>query len=270
MLSITFNHAETKSISAETAGWRITPYAYLLVKARGPEVDKLPALKIDLDFLDTSGYVALPIASAPIPIDASSKAIANPASDVKLVQVLDERQSKDGKLIVEAKATARGLVPTVENLLEVKVEGFELSSNVDSGVSVVEFDKESTTPIVLSERTWTLKYSAADPAAPAPKSFAFPSPLVETKDLSYQRYVDADLQEVEAIVSLVADYGSNRRAWIVGSHLRGDWFEPVGRYCCSSSPCDLSCESKQRCCRATDHAFYAFNTVCRILLPINR
>jgi hypothetical protein len=134
-----------------------------------------------------------------------------------LVQVLDERQSKDGKLIVEAKATARGLVPVLDDLLDTKVEGYELASNVDSGVSVIEFDKESTTPIVLSERTWTLKYTAADPAAPAPKSFAFPSPLVETKDLSYQRYVDADLQEVEPTVALVADYGSNRRAWIMGS-----------------------------------------------------
>ncbi|MDX1929006.1 MAG: hypothetical protein SFV81_20940 [Pirellulaceae bacterium] len=217
VLSITFNHAETKSIATESAGWRVTPYAYLLVKARGPEVDKLPALKMDLDFLDTSGYVVLPISSAPIPIDAASKSTANPASEVKLVQVLDERQSKEGKLIVEAKATARGLVPTIDNLLDVKIEGFELSSNVDSGVSVIEFDKESTTPIVLSERTWTLKYSAADPAAPAPKSFVFPAPLVETKDLSYQRYVDADLQEVEPTVALVADYGSNRRAWIIGS-----------------------------------------------------
>lgn len=216
VLSVTFNHAETKSIAAEPAGWRTTPYAYLLLKARGPEVDKLPALKIDLDFLDTSGYVVLPISSAPIPIDAASKSISAPASNVKLVQVLDERQSTDGKLIVEAKATARGLVPAIENLLDVVVEGFELSNTVDSGVSVIEFDKDSTSPIVLSERTWTLKYSAADPAAPAPKSFAFPAPLVETIDLSYQRYVDADLQEVEPLVALDADYGSNRRAWMIG------------------------------------------------------
>jgi len=219
VLSVTFNHSETKSIADDANGWRVTPYAYLLLKARGAEVDKLPALKMDLDFLDTSGHVNLPISSSPIPIDATAKKDGSGISNVKMVQLLDERQSAKGNLIVETKVTSRGLLPPVKSLLDTSVKGFELSDVKDSGVSVIEFDKESTKPVVLSERTWTLKYSAKDPAAPAPESFSFPLPIVETTDLSYQRYVDADLLEVKSTVALVEKYGTNQRAWIVGSVL---------------------------------------------------
>ena len=216
VLSVTFNHTETKSIADEPSGWRITPYAYLLLKARGPEVDKLPSLKMDLDFMDTSGHVVLPIASSPIPIDATVRKSSSGPSNVKMVQLLDERQSAGGKLIVETKVTAQGLVPPMENVLNASINGFELADAKDSGVSVIEFDKESAKPIVLSERTWTLKYASADPSGKTPELFAFPEPLLETTDLSYQRYVDADLQEVEASVALVEKYGTNRRAWYVG------------------------------------------------------
>ena len=216
VLSVTFNHTETKSIAGEPSGWRITPYAYLLLKARGPEVDKLPSLKMDLDFMDTSGHVVLPIASSPIPIDATARKSSSGLSNVKMVQLLDERQSAGGKLIVETKVTARGLVPPRDEVLNTSIKGFELADVKDSGVSVIEFDKESAKPIVLSERTWTLKYASADPSGKAPEVFAFPEPLLETTDLSYQRYVDADLQEVESSVALVEKYGTNRRAWYVG------------------------------------------------------
>ena len=43
----------------------------MLLEARGPEVDTIPPLRLDLDFLDTSGYVVLPIESPPLPIDAA-------------------------------------------------------------------------------------------------------------------------------------------------------------------------------------------------------
>ena len=64
MLSVTFNSEDVHSKATEEYGWRVTPYAYLLLKARGPEVDKLPSLQLDLDFLDTSGYAMIPVASA--------------------------------------------------------------------------------------------------------------------------------------------------------------------------------------------------------------
>lgn len=214
VMSVTFSHSETKSLDAGD-GWRVTPYAYLLLKARGPEVDKLPALKLDMDFLDTSGYVVLPIDSSPLPLDAGEmKVRAESYHDLKLVQLLDERQSTEGKLIVETRATAQGLVPSLDRLLDTSVAGFALVEQEDSGVSVIEFDKESTLPVILSERTWTLTYAAADPAAPTPTDFTFPAALVETSELQHQRYVDADLEDVASTVSLVQGYGSNRRRYL--------------------------------------------------------
>lgn len=83
----------------------------------------------------------------------------------------------------------------------------------DSGVSVIEFDKSASEPVVLSERSCTLKYAAADPSVPTPQEFTFPEPLVELEEASYQRYVDADLEEVSTTVALVEEYGSHQRAW---------------------------------------------------------
>ena len=66
VISATFNHPDTTSKAAAQYGWRTTPYAYLLIKPRGPEVDRIPSLHLDLDFLDTTGYVVLPVESAPV------------------------------------------------------------------------------------------------------------------------------------------------------------------------------------------------------------
>ena len=59
VLSVTFHNEKTGSVGDAQPGWRRTPYAYLLLRALGPEVDMLPSLQMDLDFMDTSGYVVL-------------------------------------------------------------------------------------------------------------------------------------------------------------------------------------------------------------------
>lgn len=221
VLSVTFNHSDTKSRDV-SGGWRVTPYAYLLLKARGEEVDKLPALQMDMDFLDTSGYVVLPIESSPLPLDASgSSDHTTSTSKLTLVELLDERQASEGKLIVELRATAQGLVPDLDTIVDTNVVGYRLAGDEDSGVSVIEFDKESTQPVVLSERTWTLNFEASDPSQTAPTEFSFPAPLLDVKDVTYQRYVDADLEDVEATVSLVERYGSNRRTVTIASAVAG-------------------------------------------------
>jgi hypothetical protein len=215
VLSVTFNHPETKSKAVQPYGWRVTPYAYVLLKARGPEVDKIPPLRLDLDFLDTSGYVVLPIESAALPIDARS---ATPGQrsyqGLQLTQTLDERQSGDGKLLLEIKATARGLVPTLDELLEVKSDEFHIVKTEDQGVSVVEFDKEATDATVVSERLWTVEFAAAESATTPPKQFAFATPKVDDAELTLYRYVDADLAEVDSIVSLEQRYVAPSRRWL--------------------------------------------------------
>jgi len=54
-MSVTFQDEKVNSRATTEYGWRYTPYAYVLLKARSPKVDKLPPLRLDLDFLDTIG-----------------------------------------------------------------------------------------------------------------------------------------------------------------------------------------------------------------------
>ncbi|MBI2823738.1 MAG: hypothetical protein HYX69_03490 [Planctomycetia bacterium] len=213
--SVTFQAEDVSSRAAAEYGWRVTPYAYMLLKARGPQVDKLPSLKMDLDFLDTSGFVILPILSSALPLDASKVASeGRPHGKLNIVQTLDERQASKGKLVLEVKATARGLVPPLDKILDMKFDEFEVTDIDDQGVSVSRFDPDSSEPAVLSERTCAITLTGRTDLAERPKSFAFPAALVDEADITYQRYNDADLAEVDRVVSLEEQYGAVERPWL--------------------------------------------------------
>ena len=47
-----------------------------------------------------------------------------------------------------------------------------------------------------------------------PKEFRFATPLLEETEVTYQRYVDADLLAVEPVISLEEEYGETSYAWI--------------------------------------------------------
>ncbi len=209
VLSVTFNNPKAHSIADAQYGWRRTPYAYLLVKPRGPQIDKVPSLRMDLDFLDTSGYAVLPVESAVLALDASDPhGDARPHARVAITQTLDERQAKDGKLLLEVKANVVGLAPEFDALFEFAPVGFAIGARDDQGVSVVKFDEELDG--VVSERMWTLTLVADNEAKELPETLTFPKPKVETKTLDHFRYVDADLASVEPLVKLERRYGEKR------------------------------------------------------------
>lgn len=215
VLSVTFNDPETKSKATQEYGWRITPYAYILLKPRGPQVDRIPALHLDLDFLDTSGYAVLPIESAVRPIDASAdQGEPRPFEKLHLTQTLDERQAKDGKLLLELKANSSGLVPELAALADFQPGEFDVAKTDDHGLSVVKFDDESEKSGILSERTWTLTLKARNGLEHLPTSFSFAKPRLELAGDEHFRYQDADLVSVPATVALERNYGSVRRTWI--------------------------------------------------------
>ena len=208
--SITFNQPDTHSRATEEYGWRVTPYAYVLLEARGPQVDRIPALRLDLDFLDSVGYALLPIESSPVPIECASGTVTpRPFEQLKLTQTLDEREASDGKLLLEIQASARGLLPDLDPLLSLDSEGFEVVAIDDHGASVSKFDAESATPLVITDRTWTIEYRADEGLKELPESFTFAAALVpaDEVEMTYQRYVDADLASVGPIASLEARYG---------------------------------------------------------------
>jgi hypothetical protein len=216
VLSVTFETDKVHSRATAEYGWRVTPYAYLLLKPRGPQVDKMPPLKLDLDFLDTSGYVVLPVESPTLPLDArAEKGEPRPARKLEITQTLDERQAKDGKLILEVKATAQGLVPDLERLVRLDPEGFEVKKIDDQGVSVSKFDPDSDQITIDSERTWLVTLRAKEGLAKLPTTFTFAEAKEPEAKLVYQRYDDADLAKVEATtVQLERSYGKRGLAWL--------------------------------------------------------
>ncbi|MBI1381262.1 MAG: hypothetical protein GC161_09245 [Planctomycetaceae bacterium] len=206
VLSVTFNDPKAHSVATERYGWRRTTYAYVLLEPRGPEVDAIPSLRLDLDFLDTTGYAVLPVESAVLPIDCKQPGgTARPFERLALTQLLDERQARSGKLLLELKATAVGLAPGLEGLLDPQIEGFELVERQDNGVAVTQFDPEGEG--VLSERTFTLQYRAAEGLEALPTRFTFPAVAVEGAEVERFRYEDADLVPVGATVDLERRYG---------------------------------------------------------------
>jgi len=214
VISTTFETDKVRSRESKEAGRRSTPYAYLLLKARGPHVDRLPPLKIDLDFLDTSGYVVLPVESPALPLDARpAQSSPRPVEKLVVTQVLDERQAEDGKLLLEVRATARGLVPELAELVRLEFPGFTVGRTEDRALSVAKFDEESLRPAIVSERSWVVGLDAAGGRIAPDTPFTFAAAVLPATEMNRQRYRDADLETVGPEVTLEAGYGRRQIPW---------------------------------------------------------
>ncbi|MFM7129154.1 MAG: hypothetical protein ACKO0V_07330, partial [bacterium] len=214
VLSVTFQTEQVTSMPLPEMGWRVTPYAYLLLKAKSPKVDRLPPLKLDLDFMDTSGYVILPVESPRVAVNCGAeRAAPRPFRDVKITQILDERQSAEGKLILEIKSTGHGLMPPVGELLDLGgIPSFTVEKVDDQGLAVSRFDEESSAAGIISERSALVTLKAAGGLTALPDSLQFPKSKAESAKITYQKYVDADLATAEPVTTLLARYGKVDRS----------------------------------------------------------
>ena len=221
VLNVTFEGEKSiRSRPAGKAGWRVTPYAYILLKSRGPEVDRIPSLKLDLDFLDTSGYAVIPIESPDKIIDSLTEAAMRPAAEIDITQTLDERRADDGKLILEVSATAKGLVPDLDKLLELERDNFKVINIDDQGVLPTRFESEGNDIQIISDRSWTVEYqSSGNGRGQTANAFEFPPVRIEAGN-RFQRYEDADLVEVSQSIQLERNYASNSGRWL-------RWFAPL-------------------------------------------
>ena len=212
--SVTFQSPEQmKSYPSGKEGWRVTPYAYLLLKARGSEVDRLAPLKLDMDFMDTSGFVVIPIESPAVIVDANKSAPSRPVEDLEITQTLDERQAEEGKLIVEVTATAKGLVPSLDKVVNLERDQFEIVSVDDQGVLPSRFDKESNGIQILSERSWAVEYRAKEQQSEV-GAFTFADAKLDDVTTKFQRYDDVDLVESEQTVSLERQYSNTSLSFL--------------------------------------------------------
>ena len=174
VVAMTFHSDKVQSRGDAEDGWRVTPYAYALLRPKGPQVDAIPSLKINMDFLDTSGYVILPIESPRVPIDARpAQGSPRPMTEVEVRQILDERKADQGELGLEIKATAHGVLPPVATLVDLRPSEWEVVRGEDEGVKIVQLDAEADENSVVCERLWTVALKAKPGLPEPPRVFHF-------------------------------------------------------------------------------------------------
>jgi hypothetical protein len=155
VLTVTFADDKVQPRGTDRPGWREFPYAYLLLKAKDASVDQLPSLQHSMDLSDARGQVSLAVASAPVLIDGRpGDPPARPARQIEILQVLDDRELAKGTATLEIKATARGLVPALERLLELRTPGFVSVKTEARDLSLTQLDTEADQLAPVSERAW--------------------------------------------------------------------------------------------------------------------
>ena len=218
IVSVTFHEDKIQPRGYGKQGWRETPYAYLLLKAKDGAVDRLPSLQLDLDFFDKKGQVVLPIVSQVQLIDARPDSVAaRPIENVEILQILDERDLTKGALSLEIKATGNGLLPELNDIVDSSFAGFKVEKIDDKGMAITKMDTEGDVVAPVTERNWLINLRV-DPASGVPSNFNFPKAKLANAKVTYKHYADADIVEVKPEVALtgVGLGGKSFVKWIVG------------------------------------------------------
>lgn len=199
---ITFADEKVQSRGVGRPGWRETPLAYLLLQAKDGAVDRLPSFHFDLDFFDQRGQVVLPVESSIVLLDARPEhGAARPVSQVAVTQILDDREAAAGRLTLDVRATGRGVLPELKDLLDVSLAGFTITKTNDSSVNVTKLDTEGDDLASLTERSWVFELRP-EGQGKGPALFRFPPAKAKGIELTYKRYADADLVEVKPELAL--------------------------------------------------------------------
>lgn len=196
--SVIFASTEVKPRPTAQPGWEETVLAYLLVRAKDASVDKIPPVELELKFIDLTGPVTIPATSAETVIKVSATAAPRAAKQIEITQTLDTRQfAINGGLLLEIKATASGLVPELDQLLDLaalkQTVGVK-QLNAHEGLQLKELNTWGEQVGPRSERLWTLVLNGdAIRAAEGPTDFQFPLPKAKDTAAVYQTYRDMDL-----------------------------------------------------------------------------
>ena len=202
ILSITWHDDKVIPRGYGRPEWRETPLAYILLKAKDASADRIPPIQLDLDFLDRRGKVILPIESPIVFIDArSEKPPARALAGLVLTQILDDRDARSGKLSLEVKATGRGIIPELEDLVNLSLPGFKIENTTDHDLAVTSLYTDGDAIAPVCERNWLLNLVQSS-ESDAPKMFAFPKLKLPADEVVYKHYVDADIVAVKETLAL--------------------------------------------------------------------
>ncbi|MEZ0389356.1 MAG: hypothetical protein ACAI34_19920, partial [Verrucomicrobium sp.] len=126
-----------------------------------------------------------------------------PARQIEVTQTLDTRQFQiNGTLPLEVKATSSGLVPDLEDLLDLEALKKSIgvrAINPHEGLQVKEINTWGDQVAPQTERLWTIALDG-DPirAAEGPTEFHFPTPKAKDAAVVYQTYDDMNLAALPA------------------------------------------------------------------------
>ena len=102
----------------------------------------------------------------------------NPTENLKIVQIVDEREADQGILKVEVKATSNGLVPELDQLLKPSLDNFLRTELSGGEISISKLDAESKKGSPISERNWILTFTRAENESTGKDlNFSFPEPI---------------------------------------------------------------------------------------------
>jgi len=196
--SITFAAPDVKSRPTARPGWEETPLAYVLVRAKDASVDKIPPVQMELRFIDLSGPVTIPATSAETLLKvAAGKPSPRPADKVEVTQTLDTRQfAINGSLSLEVAATASGLVPELEDLLDLSplaaVAKVRQVTSIDP-LMVKELNTWGEKVAPRTERRWSITVDG-DAIRAADKATDVPFPTVKAANTTtvWRTYQDID------------------------------------------------------------------------------
>ncbi len=212
---------------AKDAGWQETPLAYLLLETKDKTVDRVPALEIELDFFDREGKVVIPVPSNPIQIEMNPEAPPQrPAENVALTLIVDSRELTDKRLKIDVIATAHGLVPELDQSLQLPDYSLTVQEVADKDKLVVsELHSGADGIYPVSERSWTVDLDPTPLLRGASSRVEFEFPAAKSRDIqvTYRRYQDMDPVDAAAKVTLVegAEVAkvaeADNRLWIGGT-----------------------------------------------------
>ena len=199
VVSITFHDSAVKTIDLPRDGWVETPLLYAVLRAKNPAVDRIPSIQLDMDFIDQPGLVLLPVMSQVQPLDATDTSVPNrPCGGLALTLTMDEREWRDGSLVVEVSARGQGIIPELGELFSHARNGFT-TDVVDSGLSLTQFVSDGRQRMPQADRNWQITYRR-QPDLRGDVIFPFPELKegIKPESIEYKHYQDADLITVDA------------------------------------------------------------------------
>ncbi|MCC6320224.1 MAG: hypothetical protein IT438_02170 [Phycisphaerales bacterium] len=208
VVSVTFNKPNTPpmGVARDGGGWEQHPLAFIMLRAKDASVDRIPPIRMDLDFTDGRGYVMLPVATTVQLIDARVEPRRALPDGLEIEQTLDARAMDHATAKLDVRAVAAGVIPPISDLLDltpITSAGIRITRTDDHGLTITDLDTSGDAVVPKCERTWTIELAAA--ADREGESFTFPTLVANSPrgiKLTNKQYADADIVACAASVPI--------------------------------------------------------------------